>query len=245
MRRSPDLNAYAPPHVLKTKDWTIGLSLLVGTLIVSLLFSNVFFAVLPSDVGLVASIGASGFGTLSMFALYCYLTDRTWSFIDVPGVSVKAIGVGLGVGVGLTAIQVGLTLLFLSWGVGDPVGQLGRVVQVRDATFLAAITVINFLLIAPSEELLYRNGIQKLLSRSHTTTFAVAGASLIFTLPHLLSAITSETVELLSIFVKVFVNGIGYGFAYVYWQRIDVPAVAHGTYNAIVFLFAYFHVFSS
>lgn len=245
MGERPDVNTYAPPHVLKTKDWTIGLSLMVGTLIVSILFSNIVLVVLPSDVELLASIGASGCGTLLMFALYCYLTDRTWSFVDVPGVSVKAIGVGLGVGVVLAAVQAGLTLLFLSWGVGDPVGQLGRLVQMRGAAFLAAITAINFLLIAPSEELLYRNGIQKLLSRSHTTTFAVAGTSLIFALPHLLNSMTFETVELLTIFVKVFVNGIGYGFAYVYWQRIDVAAVAHGTYNAIVFLFAYFHVFGA
>ena len=238
-------NVHAPQYILKAKDWAIGLTLMIGTVVAGLVFTIGLLASLPSQLVTVSSIVASGLGTVAVFALYLYLTNRPLSYIDVPDFSLRAIGIGVLTGGVLIAVQTGLTFLFISQGIGEALGPVGKMIQVRGIGFLAALIVANLLVTAPAEELLYRNGIQKLLYRSHSTTLAVIGGGLIFTLPHFLNLALSSQAEMLTGLLEIFVNGIGYGVIYAYWKRVDITIVAHGVYNGGVFVFAYLHVFGS
>lgn len=237
-------NVHAPPHILKAKGWMIGLTLMIGVVVTSVVLTVALIAIVPTQPT-IASVVASGVGTLFVFVLYSYLTNKSVSSIDIPDFSVKAVGIGVAVGGTLTIVQTGLTILFVSQGIGTALGPLGKMIQVRGIGFLLALSIINLVVIAPAEELLYRNGIQKLLYRSHTTAFAVIGASIIFTLPHTLSFLTLETSAMVTGFIEIFVNGAIYGSVYAYWQRVDVTIIAHGFYNCAVFIFAYLGVFGA
>lgn len=245
MSNSTSSNLHAPSHILIAKDWMIGLVLMIGSVIAgSLLFIALLTAV-PAEYHVVGAVTMSGCGALAVFSIYMLATNKTWSYLDVPNLSVRAIALGLGVGLVLAAIQSGLTMMFMSLEVGEPIGQLGKLVQTRGIVFLAVLTVANLLVIAPAEELLYRNGIQKLLYRSHSIPIAVLVAGVIFTLPHLLQSGSYRTPVLIKTFAEVFINALVYGGVYAYWKRIDITIVAHGVYNSLVFAFAYFHVFGT
>lgn len=234
---------HAPSYILKAKDWLICLTLVVGVLIASTIMGAALLSTFTGDRLIVLSVAASGIAALAVFTLYLFFTGRTIEYVDYPGYSASALGIGLLVGGVLTVVQALLTVTFVSLGVGEPLGPIGNLVQERGIGLLVSVIVVNLLLVAPGEELLYRNGVQKTLTGSHSHTFAIVGAAGIFTIPHLLNFITSTPVEILVGSFEIFVNGIAYGIAYAYWNRIDVSIIAHGVYNSAVFVFAYLHIF--
>jgi len=243
MSNSTPSNLHAPPHILIAKDWMIGLLLMIGSMIASVLLVITLLTRVPSEFQLIGALTMSGFGSLAVFWLYALVTDKSWSYLDIPDVSLRALALGLGVGLVLAAIQSGLTMVFISLDIGEPISRLGRLVQIRGVTFLVVLILANLLVIGPAEELLYRNGIQKLLYRSHSTAVAVLVAGAIFTLPHLLQLSSYTTPIVLKNFTEIFVNALVYGGVYAYWERVDITIVAHGVYNSIVFIFAYLQVF--
>lgn len=234
---------HAPSYILKAKDWLVSLVLVIASIVAATILGIVPVLTLTGDVVLLLSLVASGLGSLSVFVAYMFVANESKSYIDIPDVSTKAVGTGLVVGAVLTAIQAALTVLFVSNDIGDPTGPVGRMLQANGVAYLVGAVAANVFLVAPAEELLYRNGVQKILSRSHSTAFAVLGAAFIFTLPHVLSFIVAEPIKILTSSIGIFVNGIGYGVAYAHWKRVDVTIVAHAVYNCSVFIFAYFHVF--
>ena len=233
---------YGPAFVLRAKDWVVSLALAGAAFVVPITVTIMLASRVSGDLLVVSSLGASGLGGLAVFGLYLVFTNRTLDYVDFPGRSARAAAIGVLVGLALAAIQYGLTALFATFGVGGTVGPIGRLVRQRGITFLAAVTLANVLLVAPGEELLYRNGVQKLLSRSNSEAVAVVGAAAIFAFPHLAGVLSATTAEMGTVFFEVFVNAVGYGLAYAYWGRVDITIAAHAVYNCIVFGFAYLGV---
>ncbi|WP_225335825.1 CPBP family intramembrane glutamic endopeptidase [Halomicrobium urmianum] len=233
---------YAPTYVLKAKSWTISLALLLGAIVVASVVGGPIVYYFDGDLAIVLRTVASSLGMVVVIGLYLYQTDLSLAYVDFPGLSARALGTGVLFGLGLTALQAALTALFLSQGIGSPVGPVGQLVSRRGVGFLATMMAVNVLVVAPAEELFHRNGIQKILARSHTELTAVVGAALLFSAPHMISYVQVPVDVAATSFVQVLINGLLYGFAYARWERVDVPAVAHAVYNCGVFLFAYFHV---
>lgn len=234
---------YASTYVLKAKSWVISFGLMVGTLLFSILLGIGLFLTIDGQFLLLGSVAISGIASAIMFALYISSKRDPWGYVDIPNLSPRALGIGVIFGGILVAVQAGLTALFLSQGIGDAVGPLGSLVQQSDSVFLLWLIVVNVLLVAPAEELLYRNGIQKILATNHSASVAIIGSALIFSLPHLPNVIAGETIDVLAGLFGIFLNGIGYGIVYARWKRIDIPIVGHAVYNVGVFLFAHFQVF--
>lgn len=234
---------YASTHILRAKDWALSFGLILGSLFFSVVFGIGLVLATEGQVLLLGSVAASGFASAMMFGLHASTRSDPAGYIDVPGISGKAIGIGILFGGVLIVVQTAMTALFVSRGIGDPVGPLGRLVQQNGWAVLVGLVLINIVLVAPAEELLYRNGVQKILQTNHSKTVAVVGSGIIFTLPHIPSGVSPDTIETLTSLLGIFVNGIGYGIVYVRWNRVDITMIGHAMYNIAVLLFAYFHVF--
>lgn len=118
----------------------------------------------------------------------------------------------------------------------------GLVRTARDhPEILPPLVVLSYLAIAPAEELLARNGIQKYLYGAFSRRGAVVVGSLVFAGSHLLSyaGTGAPPGAVLVTLTRVFVVSLVLGVTYERTDDLFAPIVVHGTYNAVQFLVAY------
>lgn len=158
--------------------------------------------------------------------------------VSMPGkVDLLAAAVGV---VAIFALHFGMNAVVQTFSL--PQTSHGLVRTARDhPEILPPLAVLSFLAIAPAEELLARNGIQKYLSGAFARHSAVVVASLVFAGSHLLSyAGTGATPGgVLVTLTRVFVVSLVLGVTYERTDDLFAPVVVHGTYNAVQFLLAY------
>jgi len=92
---------------------------------------------------------------------------------------------------------------------------------------------LQFLLVAPAEEVLFRGAIQGLVRRAYGVVPGVLGAGLIFALFHA-PALAGTTGQLPTLGI-ILVTGCLLGAVYEYSGNLAVPILIHGVWNAIVF----------
>lgn len=119
--------------------------------------------------------------------------------------------------------------------------QLGRLDQdliAGSPTMALVMAVLSFVLIAPAEEYLFRGVIQRRLGRSMRPSAAILGTSFLFVIPHAIGYLGGvEGVLLLS--VVPFSLAVVLGVLYERVDNLSVPILAHGCYNATLFLTTY------
>lgn len=142
---------------------------------------------------------------------------------------------------------IGSTLLM--FGIAGGVGvlsstfdvQLGRLDQdliAGSPTMALVMAVLSFILIAPAEEYLFRGVIQRRLIQSMRPGVAVIVASLLFVIPHAIGYLGGvEGVLLLS--AVPFSLAVVMGVLYERFDNLLLPILAHGCYNATLFLTTY------
>ncbi|WP_277554733.1 CPBP family intramembrane glutamic endopeptidase [Halobaculum limi] len=107
-----------------------------------------------------------------------------------------------------------------------------------DPRLLVALAVASVLVVAPIEEFLFRGVIQGRLRGTFGPVAAVAGAALLFGSLHL----TNYTGALAGVVVGallIAVIGSVFGALYERTGNLAAPVLAHGVYNAVLFLGSY------
>ncbi|MFB6128023.1 MAG: lysostaphin resistance A-like protein [Halolamina sp.] len=137
-----------------------------------------------------------------------------------------------------------LVLQFVSvWllGIAGVSTGTNRVVELgRETPVLFLYLVpLSVLLVGPAEELLFRGTVQGLLRDSWGPRAAVAAASLVFGAIHYWSVVGGGPVERLLYVAVAAVLGAVLGMLYEVTGNLVVPALAHGAYNATLFVIQY------
>lgn len=141
------------------------------------------------------------------------------------------------------AVVMLVALLGLSWlnsVLGLQGARHGLVAKgFENPTLFLAMIPLSLFVIAPCEELLNRNVVQKYLYEEFSRPGAVIVACLVFTAMHVFSYGGSGTVPLVVSLLNLFLISFVLGVSYAYTDNIVVPTVAHGVYNAVQFVVAY------
>ena len=211
--------------------WAIFVALLVGIF-------------LPGGLGTTArtvlSTLASGAGTLSVVALYLRYSDRDVSFLDLHVPDLRGFGYAI---VGTLAILGGnlaIGLAFQQVGIKTAQHTIVRTAE-TDPIILLALVPLSYLVIAPGEELLFRNVVQKSLRETFSPVAGVVIASAIFAAVHLpaYSSPGQSLVATLDTLVIIFVLALVLGTVYERTGNVVVSMLVHGTFNAIAFALTY------
>ncbi|WP_232686451.1 CPBP family intramembrane glutamic endopeptidase [Halobacterium zhouii] len=105
---------------------------------------------------------------------------------------------------------------------------------------LPPLVVLSFLAIAPAEELLARNGVQKYLYGAFSRYGAVVVGCLVFTGVHLLAYAGGATPgAVLVTLARLFVVSLVLGVVYERTDDLFAPVVVHGAYDGVQFALAY------
>lgn len=227
--------------LLRGRYATGGLFIGIVGLLVGFLFSVASFSVF-ADSGTIAS---SGIGTvvfsvgLGVVAVgYLVVTDRGWDFLDVSWPTRRGWLYVVGGTIAMFVLLVGLGVL--TEGLGIPSAEHGLVEQAREAPLLLlAFVPLSWLAIGPGEELLSRNIIQKHLYDGFSRPAAVIVGTIVFTVIHLPAYATGPPPAVFATLLQLFGISLVLGIVYERTENVVVPALVHGTYNAIQFAFAY------
>jgi len=193
-----------------------------GTIVVALVLSELGFA-----VAALAFVWLTGRGLAS-------LNLRRPTRRDVAAVI-------LGLAALFAVRTVGILLVQL---LGLPVGgnSIGQLVEQGFLVVLLMLIPVSVLVVGPSEELLFRNVVQKYLYGSFSRSGAVVVASVLFALAHLPTTLvaTSDPVAVGTAVGLIFAISLVLGVLYARTDSVVVVALVHGFYDAVVFAAAYF-----
>jgi membrane protease YdiL (CAAX protease family) len=225
----------------------IGIGLAVLGFVASMAAAVSLITVVPTFE--IASGGALAVQFLVEYAGYAiiavgflYVTKRGIGYIDGGWPSRRDVGYALaGLGASL-AIWFGLTRVALWFGLPMSGQSLLETVANTDPTLLLVLIPLVFLVNAPVEELFFRNLIQKSLSESFSHYGAILVGSLCFALVHVPAYYDANLTAMAVSLTVVFVLGCCWGVIYVRTERLFVPVVAHGTYNAVLLVVGYLSV---
>lgn len=210
-------------------------------LFVGFLFAIASYVALPTN----GAIAANGIGTvafsvgLGVVAVgYLWRTDRDWSFLDIAMPTHR--GWLYVIGGTLTMFLVLGASGLLTEALGIPSAEHGLLEQAREAPMLLlAFVPLSFLVIGPGEELLSRNIVQKHLYDGYSRLSAVIVGTGVFAAIHLPAYATGPPPAIFATLVQLFGISLVLGVVYERTDNVVVPAVVHGTYNAVQFVFAY------
>ena len=106
---------------------------------------------------------------------------------------------------------------------------------------LPPLVVLSFVAIAPAEELLARNGVQKYLYGAYSRRGAIVVGCFVFTGAHLLAYAGGGATPgaVLVTLARLFVVSLVLGVAYERTDDLFAPVVVHGAYDAVQFAVAY------
>lgn len=225
---------------------TAGLFIGVTGLLVGFLFSMGVYLLLPVN----GTIATNGAGTvafsvgLAVVAVgYLLRTDRSWEFLDIAVPSRRGWLYVIGGTVSMFAI-LALTGAITGF-LGIPSAEHGLVEQARDAPLvLLAFVPLSWLVIGPGEELLSRNIVQKHLYDGFSRPAAVVVGTAVFAAIHLPAYATGPPPAVFATLLQLFGISLVLGIVYERTENVVVPALVHGTYNAIQFAVAYFAITS-
>jgi membrane protease YdiL (CAAX protease family) len=130
----------------------------------------------------------------------------------------------------------------LSTRTGIQIGRADQEFLTGDPAMVLVLAVLSFAIIAPAEEYLFRGVIQRRLTRSMRTPAAIGVAALLFVIPHAIGYLGGvQGILLLSI--APFSLAVILGALYEKYDNLSVPILAHGLYNATLFITTYVTAF--
>ncbi|SEW22839.1 CPBP family intramembrane glutamic endopeptidase [Natrinema salifodinae] len=244
-----DFFAIGPSGLKRRTSQTLILSLvgtvgLVAAQIATLVLAIPVFAVVgEGSLSLVQSVVLSqtgmALGTIVVAGGYLAVTDRGLSFIDLRRPSLRDLGWTVGGLVVLFGALFAISTIMQSTGVESADHSTTQQAQ-ENPEMLLALIPLAILIIGPFEELLYRNVIQKSLYETFSRPGAVAVASVIFAAVHTLAYGTAGIGAVIASLGTIYGLSIVLGTIYERTDNLLVPALIHGTYNALLFTSLYF-----
>lgn len=179
---------------------------------------------------------ALGLGTGTVALVYFRLSDRSLSYVDFKIPTLRGWGYVVGGTVVFFALVSALSVVFAELGVSTSSHSVEQAAREGDPTILLWLIPASWLIIGPGEELLYRNIIQKSLYDTFSDRAAVVMASVVFALVHIPAYATgSGVLSLINTLVVIFVLSLVLGTVYLRTENTTIPALVHGTYDAVIF----------
>ena len=253
--------AFSPPYVSVADGRTITESVIRALAVVAgaFLFASLFASLgaqllgvsLPFDAastpaGLYAAVNAISFvGFILSAVAYIQVRDEQslvyvrrprpsdlgWAVVGLVGILAGSLVMGV-------VVEVLSTVAETLFGVAVETGQNSIITQGREnpVLFLYMVPVALFF-VGPAEELVFRGVVQGLLRRAFGVLPGLAFASLLFGLGHYL-AISSGSAWTYILVASAL--GLVLGAVYEYTESILVPALAHGLWNAGLFVLNYY-----
>ncbi len=166
---------------------------------------------------------------------YLALRDYDVSYIDVKIPTLRTVGWTV---LGLILIfgaNIAVSVLMSGVGVDSAEHSTSAAVE-QNVELVLVIIPAMVLIVGPLEELLYRNVIQKRLYDTFSRYGAVIVASVVFTSVHIGAYATAGAGEVLASLAGVFALSLVLGTIYERTDNLVVPALVHGSYNALLFV---------
>ncbi|MEF8873625.1 MAG: type II CAAX endopeptidase family protein [Candidatus Thermoplasmatota archaeon] len=137
----------------------------------------------------------------------------------------------------ITALGLSQILSYLDLGSQSSIEKIAE----TNPLFLLALAVLSLILIAPSEELLFRGAVQGRLRERFEAFPSIVTASLLFGSLHLLNYNGAIIPIILTTLVIVVIGGI-LGILYERTDNLVVPILVHSVYNFVILVPSYFAV---
>lgn len=183
---------------------------------------------------------ALGLGTGTVALLYFTLTDRTLAFLDFKVPTLRGLGYFVGGTAVLFVLLSALSVVFAELGVTTSSHSVEQAAREGDPTILLWLIPASWLIIGPGEELLYRNIIQKSLYDDFSKPAALVMASVVFSLVHIPAYAAGATLlSLVNTLLVIFALSLVLGAVYLRTENTTIPALVHGTFDAIIFAALY------
>jgi len=183
---------------------------------------------------------ATGVGLAAYGAVVMSATERDRSFLDLATPDRRDVAYAVGGSVLLLAAYLGVALALSELGVRLSEHGISQRLDAGDAWVALVLVALSYLAVAPGEELLYRNLVQKSLYEQFSRPVAVVATSVVFALVHLPAYATGPVgVGAVASLGLVFALAVGLGWLYARTDNLAVPVFAHGTFNAVQYLLLY------
>jgi membrane protease YdiL (CAAX protease family) len=221
------------------------LAVALGLVVVGFVVANVLGAVpivveliltgelLANPVYAVASVVATMLGYAAVALVYA----RNRLAIPVRWPTRRGFGLAVGAVLAMLMVNIGaqavLGALGLEAAPSDVLELTGGIPEV-----LLVFAVVALLVNGPAEELLFRGAVQGRLRRAFGPAAAVLLASVPFAAIHIVAVVGTLGAGLVSVGI-IFLVALVLGAVYEYTDNVVVPALAHGIYNAVLFVGAY------
>jgi membrane protease YdiL (CAAX protease family) len=167
--------------------------------------------------------------------LYLKGRDLGFGFVPVRLPNKRDGAVIVGGSIAILGLLFVASSVITALGLNSAQNQIVEVGRQNPSVFLLLIP-LQFLLVGPGEELLFRGLVQGTLRESLHPARAIVLASALFASIHLFSLSGEGKLVYIGI---AFVLALVLGAAYEYTDNLTVPAVIHGTYNAVQFAGVY------
>lgn len=185
-------------------------------------------------IGISVITQGAGFG-IAAFAYLRYY-EKGIAFLRVRMPTLRDVAWIIGGVIGLFAGLLTMSYIVTALGFSQPAEHQIAALGQENPELLLLLIPLSFLVIGPGEELLFRGVIQTWLIGEFDSIPGIAVTSVIFALGHLAAYSGGNIVISLSI---LFILSILLGGIYELTDNLVVPAMVHGTYNAILFLGLY------
>ena len=216
------------------------LAILAWSVVVGVGYRTLAGVEVDAAAGAILSSLALGLGTGTVAWAYLEATDRGLGFIELRRPNLRDAGVVVAGLVVLLVLNIAIATGFDALGLESARHGLVDVAR-EDPELLLVLIPLSLLVIGPGEELLYRNVIQKSLYEAFSRSGAVVVASAIFAAAHIpaYSAPGSSALAVLNTLAVIFALSVVLGVAFERTRNLLVPALIHGSFNAIAFAATY------
>ncbi len=179
------------------------------------------------------------FGGVALGYLWRRTPDWDWirSYLGVRFPSLREIGVVLGGYVVLFGILIAVSMVVRFLGVEAAPNQTAEAAS-RTPQIVPPLIVAMFLVVGPSEELLYRGIVQGRLRETFSAAPAILITAALFAAVHV-TALSGGLSARLTTIAILFFPSIVFGAVYEYTKNLVVPALLHGLHNSILMALIY------
>ncbi|MFB6084973.1 MAG: lysostaphin resistance A-like protein [Halorientalis sp.] len=177
-------------------------------------------------------------GTVGFVVLYLRARDLPWSYVDVSVPSTRDLLVAVGGLLVLLLMLGGITTLVQQLGLPSSESQIQQRAAENPQLALYFV-VLSLLVVAPVEELAYRNVVQKYLYEYFTGRSAVVVGAAVFAAVHFRQYSDPNPLATLTTLVVIFLLSLLLGYVYYRTENLVVPVLVHGAFNGLQFLAVY------
>jgi membrane protease YdiL (CAAX protease family) len=246
-----DSSESAPDSPLRAVGVAIGLSggglVTMGFVFLVGLVVGATFSLPPLwTLAIAGTVGQlTGFGVLAVLYLRYrgYRLESIPSYLGFRSPSVRDLGIILAGNIVILGALAGILgageafSVFPEQAVSNsenPTEELGPAVYL-------GIVVFMLLVVAPTEEILYRGVIQNRLREQLGSSLAIVGTSIVFVLAHLQIFLVSRSLLTIALgFTALFIPALVFGYVYERTENLLLPILIHGIHNSLVVTLVFF-----